>query len=237
MHAIDVAILLGIQTVVVPTHPGTTSAYGLLAAEFKNDYARTFPQQSSDYDLAGMARVFAELEREGTAWLDGEGVPPGDHVLAYYADLRYAHQGSELTIPYSGSHVNADGLRAMLGEFHQQHEQLYGFSLDQPVEIVTLRVTAAGQVGRVQLQTLPSADGSGDTITTADALIERRPVYFHETSGFVECPIYDRAILRPNSEIDGPAILEGMDSTVVINPGWRSRTDRYGNCIIRAEGN
>ena len=234
MHAIDVAILLGIRTVVVPAHPGTTSAYGLLAAEFKNDYARTFPQQSSDYDLDGMGRVFAELEREGIDWLDGEGVPQSDHVIALYADLRYAHQGSELTIPYSGSNVNADGLREMLGDFHEQHRQLYGFSLDQPVEIVTLRVTAAGQVGQVQLQTLPSSDGSSDAATTADALIQRRQVYFDEAAGFVDCPIYDRAILRPNSEIDGPAILEGMDSTVVINPGWRSRTDQYGNCIIRA---
>ena len=56
MHAIDVAKLLGIGTVVVPPHPGIASAYGLLVAEFKNDYARTFLQHPPDYDVEGMAR-------------------------------------------------------------------------------------------------------------------------------------------------------------------------------------
>ena len=242
MHAIDVATLLGIATVIVPAHPGITSAYGLLAAEFKNDYARTFPQQASDYDLAGMSAVFAELVREGSDWLAGEGIPAASRLLTLSADLRYAHQGSELTIPYTaaGTQIDTEGLRTMLQAFHDEHQQLYGFSLDQPVEIVTLRVTAAGQVGQVRLPTLPSAgEDTGDAPATEvlaePALLERRPVYFDEAAGFADCPIYDRSRLPPGAAIDGPAILEGMDATVVINPGWRSRTDQYGNCIIRTQ--
>ena len=236
MHAIDVAKLLGIETVVVPPHPGITSAYGLLAAEFKNDYARTFPQRSSDYDLDSMAAVFGELESEGREWLHGEGVSADSHSIARSADLRYAHQGSELTVPYQQKQVNAEGLREMLSEFHRQHEQLYGFSLEQPVEIVTLRVTAAGQVGQVKMQPRPDGGGDDNTSGLDDALLERRPVYFDETAGFVECPIYRRESLPPASELDGPAILEGMDSTVVINPGWRARIDEYGNCILIGSG-
>ena len=230
MHAIDVAKLLGIETVIVPSHPGITSAYGLLAAEFKNDYARTFPQQGGDYDLEGMAAVFAELEREGRGWLHGKGVSASSHSLARSADLRYAHQGSELTVNYPQGQVNAAGLQGMLQEFHQRHEQLYGFSLEQPVEIVTLRVTAAGQVGQAKMQ--------GTVRQTAQERVEAdfRPVYFDETAGFVECPIYRRESLPAATEIYGPAILEGMDSTVVINPGWEARIDGYGNCILRCEG-
>ena len=236
MHAIDVAKLLGIETVVVPPHPGITSAYGLLAAEFKNDYARTFPQRSSDYDLDSMAAVFGELESEGREWLHGEGVSADSHSIARSADLRYAHQGSELTVPYQQKQVNAEGLREMLSEFHRQHEQLYGFSLEQPVEIVTLRVTAAGQVGQVKMQPRPDDGGDDNTSGLNDALLERRPVYFDETAGFVECSIYRRESLPPASELEGPAILEGMDSTVVINPGWRARIDEYGNCILIGAG-
>ena len=235
MHAIDVARLLGIETVVVPPHPGITSAYGLLAAEFKNDYARTFSQPSGDYDLEGMAAVFDALESEGRDWLHGEGVAVASHNLSRSADLRYAHQGSELTIAYPQEQVNTEGLQEMLREFHRQHEQLYGFSLEQPVEIVTLRVTASGQVGQVKTQILTAVNGNATAASPDNALVERREVYFDERAGFVECPIYRRESLPPAAELSGPAILEGMDSTVVINPGWRARIDEYGNCILRSE--
>ena len=120
----------------------------------------------------------------------------------------------------------------MIEEFHRRHSQLYGFSLDQSVEIVTLRVTASGHLGDVAM---PLADrrNCGDP---AYAVVERRQVYFEETRDFVECPIYRRERLGPEASIAGPAILEGMDSTVVINPGWESRIDQYGNCIMRATG-
>ena len=231
MHAIEVANLLGVTTVVVPPHPGIASAYGLLVAEFKNDYARTSLQQPPDYDLQGMAEIFDGLEREGQQWLETEGVAGSGRVLAWSADLRYEHQGSELTIPYDGTQVDRSGLEAMIDEFHRRHAQLYGFSLDQSVEIVTLRVTASVHLGDVAMPTLPPGAGN-----PADAVVDRRRVYFDESRDFIECPIYRRERLSPEAHIAGPAILEGMDSTVVINPGWESRIDQYGNCIMRAAG-
>ena len=227
MHAIDVAKLLGIGTVVAPPHPGIASAYGLLVAEFKNDYARTFLQLPPDYEVEGMARVYAELERDGRDWLRDEGVPPDSHSLTRSADLRYAHQGSELTIQYEDSQVNREGLESMVQEFHRRHQQLYGFSLEQPVEIVTLRVTASGQVGQVRMPALSDGISNPD-----DAIIDRRQVYFEESRGFVNCPIYLRDRLGPGVGLEGPAVLEGMDATVVINPGWQANIDRYGNCIM-----
>ena len=229
MHAVDVADLLGATTVVVPPHPGIASAYGLLVAEFKNDYARTSLQEPPDYDLDGIAAVFADLEQEGDGWLAREDVPAGSRVLARSADLRYAHQGSELTIAYQNERVDRAGLDDLLAQFHRRHQQLYGFSLEQPVEIVTLRVTASAQVGSVAMPTLPEESSPPD-----DAIVETRPVFFEESGGFAPCPIYRRERLGTGAEIVGPAILEGMDSTVVINPGWKAHIDRYGNCILNA---
>ena len=231
MHAIEVANLLGVTMVVVPPHPGIASAYGLLVAEFKNDYARTSLQQPPDYDLQGMAEIFDGLEREGQRWLEIEGVANSARMLSWSADLRYEHQGSELTIPYDGTRIDRPGLEGMIEEFHRRHSQLYGFSLDQPVEIVTLRVTASGHLGDVAMPTLPPGGSK-----TADAVVDERRAYFEETRDFVACPIYRRERLSPGASIVGPAILEGMDSTVVINPGWESRIDQYGNCIMRATG-
>ena len=228
MHAIDVAALLGINHVVVPLNPGIASAFGLLAAEFKNDYARTFLQQAPGYDLDGIESVYSELEAEGRAWLNEEGVPQEVHAISRSADLRYAHQGSEVTVPLSGKQATGETMEALVQEFHAQHQQLYGFSLDQRVEIVTLRVTVSGDVGSVAL---PRRDGVSDS--PEKAILDRRQVYFDQGNGFVSCNIYSRDQLSPGASISGPAILEGMDSTVVINPGWTSLVDDYGNCIIR----
>ena len=230
MHAIDVAALLGINRVVVPLNPGIASAFGLLAAEFKNDYARTFLQQAPGYDLDGIELVYSELEDEGRAWLNEEGVPRRVHAMSRSADLRYAHQGSEVTVPLSGKQATGESMDALIQEFHAQHQQLYGFSLDQPVEIVTLRVTVSGDVGSVAL---PRWDGV--SYSAEKAILDRRQVYFDQGNGFVPCNIYGRDQLSLGASISGPAILEGMDSTVVINPGWTSLVDDCGNCIIRPD--
>ena len=230
MHAIDVAALLGSNRVVVPLNPGIASAFGLLAAEFKNDYARTFLQQAPGYDLDGIELVYSELEAEGRAWLNEEGVPRRVHAMSRSADLRYAHQGSEVTVPLSGKQATGESMDALIQEFHAQHQQLYGFSLDQPVEIVTLRVTVSGDVGSVAL---PRWDGV--SYSAEKAILDRRQVYFDQGNGFVPCNIYSRDQLSLGASISGPAILEGMDSTVVINPGWTSLVDDCGNCIIRPD--
>ena len=229
MHSVGVARLLDMPTVIAPPSPGVASAYGLLVADFKNDYARTSVQKPPNYDLASMEGIYRELESEAAQWLDSEAVPADRRELKRSADLRYAHQGFEVSVEFAGSTVEPDSMEAMLQTFHQEHDRLFGFSLDQPVEIVTLRVTAWGH-----LETPGSARLSKDLSSPAEALVGQREVYFEDAGGFVPCGIYDRAKLAPGSSIDGPAILENVDSTVVIDPGWRARIDDYGNCIMQA---
>ena len=228
MHAIDVANLLGINQVVAPLHPGIASAYGLLVAELKNDYARTSLQTPPDYDPNGMERIYSEMESEGRAWLAEEGVPTDAHVFSRWADVRYEHQGSEVTVDFGSKKVTKKTIDEVDEGFHALHEQLYGFSLDQPVEFVTLRMTASGEVGSVEMPKRPD-----NLVTPEKAIASQRPVFFDEAGGFVDCNIYDRDLLALGSSIDGPAILEGMDSTVLINPGWAGKIDEYGNCIMR----
>ncbi|MBI3969616.1 MAG: hydantoinase/oxoprolinase family protein, partial [Chloroflexi bacterium] len=156
LHGGQIADLLGMRTLLVPRNPGVLSTFGLLATELKNDYARTSLQQAPDYDYEEMSTIYAELERDATAWLDQEGVAPGDRGLRRLADLRYRHQGFEITVPWDdGGATTDDGGSAvdvrppssalgpedvarLLANFHARHEQLYTYRLeDAPVEIVT----------------------------------------------------------------------------------------------------
>ena len=227
MHSISVARLLDMATVIAPPSPGVASAYGLLVSDFKNDYARTAIQKAPNYDSRAMEQVYKGLEEEADQWLDSELVPADRREIRRSADLRYAHQGSEVTVEFAGSTVDAARLEATIQGFHGEHRRLFGFSLEQPVEIVTLRVTAFGHLDSVSMAPL-----SRDLGTPSEALMGRRPVYFDDSVGFVPCDIFDRARLGPGSIVDGPAILENVDSTVVIDPGWQARIDDYGNCTM-----
>jgi N-methylhydantoinase A len=223
LHGADLAALLGMGTVLVPRHPGVLSTFGLLGTEVRNDYARTSLQKPPDYDLDAVAGVYAELEGQARAWLAAEGVPASARRLTRLADLRYRHQGFELTAPWPERGLAVD---ALLARFHERHRQLYTYALpDAPVEIVTLRVAAAGRVRRFMLPPLPRR-------RVAARRPPRRRVHF-AGAGWTACACVDREQLSAGAVVMGPAIVEQPDTTTVVPPGYRARVDRVGNLIIQ----
>jgi N-methylhydantoinase A len=226
LHGADLAALLAMRTIVVPRHPGVLSTFGLLGTEVRNDYARTHLQKPPDYDLAAVGAVYAELEGHARAWLAAEGVSTGARRLTRLADLRYRHQGFELTVPWPEPGLSVD---ALIARFHARHRQLYTYALtDAPVEIVTLRVAAAGRVRRF---TVPSLDRRRPARTRPS----RRRVYFAGV-GWKVCPSIDRAQLGVGAVVTGPAIVEQLDATTVVPPGRRATVDRVGNLVIQLSG-
>jgi N-methylhydantoinase A len=226
LHGADLAALLGMRTIVVPRHPGVLSTFGLLGTEVRNDYARTSLQKPPDYDLGAVGTVYAELEAQAAAWLAAEGVPPAARRISRLADLRYRHQGFELTIPWPERDL---AVGPLLARFHERHRQLYTYALDEaPVEIVTLRVAAAGRVRRFRLPSLERRRA------TRGRPAGRR-VFFAGT-GWRPCPCLEREHLGAGAVVVGPAIVEQLDATTVVPPGQRATVDRAGNLVIRAGG-
>ena len=224
LHGADLAALLAMPTVVVPRHPGVLSTFGLLGTEVRNDYARTSLQKPPDYDLGVVAAVYADLEGQARAWLATEGVAPAGRRITRLADLRYRHQGFELTVPWLERDLAVD---LLVARFHERHRQLYTYALpDAPVEIVTLRVAAAGRVRRF---TLPSLDRRRAPRPRA----ARRRVYF-AGAGWRVTPCIEREQLGVGAVVAGPAIVEQLDTTTVVPPGQRATVDRVGNLVIRA---
>ncbi len=227
LHGGELAALLAMRTVVVPPSPGVLSTFGLLATDVRNDYARTRLLKPPDYDRTAVAAIYADLERQALAWLADEGVAPPARRLRRLADLRYQHQGFELTIAWDEPDLSVDRL---VRRFHERHRQLYTYALeDAPVEIVTLRVSAAGGVPRMTLPRLPRRRG-----VAARPRAGRRGVYFGGARRWVSCPTYDRTTLAVGAAIAGPAVVEQLDSTTVVLPGQRATVDPFGNLVIRA---
>jgi N-methylhydantoinase A len=227
LHAGRLAALLGIPTVIVPRQAGVLSTLGLLASDIKNDYVRTLMQRHSTFDLAEISAALQELETQAHLWLTSEGIAAAAQQVERFADLRYAHQGYEITVPVPAGPLTAAALEQTLAAFHQEHQRLYTYaSPDLPVELVNLRVSALGPAWPFTPASLTAGEA---TIAQPPAL---RSVYFPSMGGFVACPVYDYVSLGPGFAVTGPAILTQELTTIVVEPQHHARLDNYGNILM-----
>ena len=227
LHAGRLAELLEMPMVLIPRYSGVLSTLGLLHSDIKNDYVRTMMQRHNAFDLAALNLAFGDLVEQARAWLSAEGIAPAAQRLECFADLRYANQGYELTVPVPDGLCTATTLAQTLAAFHQEHQRLYTYNAPElPVELVNLRVSASGPARPLRLPPLPPANS---TSLPAPAI---RAVYFPTAGGFVECPVYDYAALPPGAHMTGPAIITQDLSTVVVQPQHQVHLDSYGNIIM-----
>ena len=224
VHANALARDAEMPAVLVPPSPGIFSATGLLTTDLKRDAARTVMRRLASLPVDEAESVFRELEAQGAAELEAEGVASGAIEFVRQIDLRYVGQSYELTIP-APSPFTREAAEPLLQRFHAEHDRTYGFAAEEePVECVSLRLTTVGRIAKPPVRSLPPGE--------APAPKEHREVYFSEAGGYVNCPIYDRYALPAEARLEGPAIVEEFDSTTVLHPGYAIRVDRQGNLII-----
>ncbi|ETW98597.1 MAG: hypothetical protein ETSY1_18145 [Candidatus Entotheonella factor] len=227
LHAGRLAELLGIPHVIVPCQAGVLSTQGLLSSDIKNDYVRTLMQHQDVLDLTALDRALTELEAQAQAWLATEGIAETDQQLMRAADLRYANQGYEITVPVPAGPVTPETLEQTMAAFHAEHQRLYTYaSPELPVEIVNLRVSARGPAWPFAPRPLATRDSA------AIEPSQMRSVYFPALGGFTDCPVYDYAALSPGTQLTGPAILTQDLTTIVIEPKHHARMDAYGNLVM-----
>jgi N-methylhydantoinase A len=228
LHAGRLARELEIPTILVPAIPGILCAYGLLVADLRTDFSRTMVLPAGLESLPAVNAVYHELESAAAVWFDRENLSDDERRTRRIADMRYVGQNYELPVPVPDGELTGEALREITTAFHQAHDQTYGYAAeDEPVQLVTLRLEAFGAVSPPELDDIPSGG------SLEDARTGTRRAYLPETGGWTDAPLYDRAKLTADLEIDGPAIVEQMDSTTLILPGQRATVDRHGNLIIR----
>ena len=221
LHANRLAAETEVARTVIPASPGTASSRGLVVTDLRREHAANVLRPTRDVDPDAIEEAFRALENRGRAELP-DGLESIESVREL--DMRYAGQSHELTIAVARRPYTADEMHVTLAAFHEQHRTAYGY--DAPaadVELVTVRATVVGRIFRPQLHRAP-VEGAIE-----DAVKQRRPVYFAESGGYVECEVYDRQLLPAGATASGPAIVEEMDSTTVIHPGFQFVVDDYGN--------
>jgi N-methylhydantoinase A len=225
LHAAALADELGIAEIVCPPIPGAFSALGLIATDLKRDYVRTLYTSTATADPAVVEEAFAELEREGAAMLERAGVAPAQCRFERSVDARYARQSYELKVPAPPRAVDAGALDEIAESFHERHRSTYGHdNRGEPVQIVSLRVAAIGV-----LPPLTICDRS--STSAGDAVKARRSIWFRET-GAVEATIYDRSRLPADWHGAGPIVIESLESTILVPPGWQAKMNEDGFVLL-----
>jgi N-methylhydantoinase A len=218
MQAAEVADSLEIPEVIVPPHPGITSAMGLLTSDLKYDQMRTVFMTEGAIDADRLDRDLAAAAAELRVQLRGDGVPDSEIDVTAGLDCRYVGQGYELHVGLPEERFTSEALE----EFHRLHEQEYGHAFRDPIEIVNLRVTAFVKRPRIERQ--PASRSEGEALLGEGESVFGRQA--HPTR------YYERSRLRTGDAIAGAAVVFQRDATTVVPPGWAARADASGNLVL-----
>ncbi|MBV8770640.1 MAG: hypothetical protein JO094_17300, partial [Hyphomicrobiales bacterium] len=201
-----------------PPAPGVLCAEGLLAADLKGEFSRTLAK-SGEIDEENVEIVYAELEAEAKSWFEEEGVATADRREVRVALLRYHGQGGELAVRWAGDGASTEA------EFSKAHSALYGFTLDAPIELVTLRIEASGRMPPPVREKLGRAGGARAVAT--------RQVRF--AGGPRDVEVFDRETFGAGDRFAGPALVTQLDATTLVPPGWRGEVHASGALLLRRE--
>ena len=225
VHGCRLAAALGVPRVILPAAAGVTAAIGLLAAEVRFDVARTFVRRLDALDPIQLEAMYAEMTAQAVDVVrDSAG--GGGVTIVRSVDARYVGQGYELTVPVPAGALDAAALSRIRKAFDGIYAARYGYAQpNEPVEVVTWKLSAIGGAPRIALPKTATGPVSG-------GLKGRRRAYFPEAGGWVDCPIYDRYKLVAGMQLAGPAIVEERESTSVLPPGVLATVDEYANLIV-----
>ena len=227
VHALGVARILQSPSVIFPLGAGVMSAVGFLVAPLSFDFVRTLPGVLDALDWGAIAGTVAEMEAEGRAIL-GRTIAADQIRFRRFADMRYRKQGYEIRVPIPDGLLDASRRDEIRRNFESAYRAIYGHTVrDAPVEAVSWRVVTQGPRPSLRLPT--SARGGRDARAARKGV---RRVYVSDARGYAEVPVYDRYALGAGATLEGPAVIEERESTVVVGAVARIRVDDAANVIV-----
>jgi N-methylhydantoinase A len=227
-HAARLASLMNVPKVVVPETPGAFCCWGFLVADVMHDYHRSYVIATEKADLKRVERLYREMEQDGLERVQRDGIPREKITFVRTMDLRYIGQAHEVTVPVPGGAISGRTMKETIQNFHRLHERYY--AIKAPEELTEITTLGLKAIGLVEKRRPPTHRAGGKD--ARGALKYQRKVYFEEAGRFLDCPTYDRYRLVSGNELTGPAIVEQIDSTVVLPPRLRAKVDGHHNLVI-----
>lgn len=229
-HIIALAREMGIDTIVLPKLASGLCAFGQTISDVKYNYMATAPVRlDNDAAYERIDALFKEIEHKGVKHLESDGFSRKTISVKRSLDMRYVGQVHECTVDIATFEINARTIGKVKEAFHKRHEELYTYSeRHNAVEVVNIESTLYGHIDKPRLPKLPKG------APLPKALKGHRKAIFDAKGKGTRTPVYDGALLGAGAAIKGPAIIEEVTTTIVIEPGWTARLDASGSYIITA---
>ncbi len=225
VHAYRVARTLGVPGFIAPLGAGATSAFGFLCAPLLFDFVRSLYGRLDELDWAQVNAALEEMEAEGRDLLHASGVT--DIRVRRLCEMRYMGQGHEVTVEVPDGQLGPGDADRLTELYRKEYRRLYNREgPDVPLEAMTWRLEVAAPRPEIRLE----GEQNG---ATSKAQKGTREIYLPEEDGFKEVPVYDRYRLEPGAALEGPAVIEERESTVILGPEGRAEIDAARNLISR----
>ena len=226
VHAYYVARKLGLLRLICPASAGVASALGLLIAPARVDRTGTVACRFSEMDWSALEAHYKDLEADAGLVIAETGFDLAEAEITRLADMRFAGQGFEVVLELPAGPYDEGSAPVLQDAFEAVYRETFARTPpDVEPEIINIRVSMKAEV--------PGVDIRSDIVEgSADAKTGSRPAYFPESGDFVDTPVYDRNFMRPGYALNGPAIVEESESTLILGPGAEARVDDQLNLIV-----
>jgi len=227
VHACMISLELEIPVMIIPKESSIFCAAGMLMSDLKHNFIRTYSTHLNNIDMKQFGSLFQEMEKEASELLKSEHIPEDSIQHTHSLDMRYVKQYHEVNIEITKEEVEKGDIESIALKFHPEHNRLYGYSLEEegtPIELINLRLSSIGKTVKPEFR-----QEKYDQEDPSKALKKRRQLYIPLKNVFEEVPVYDGHRLRYGNKIEGPALIEQVNTTTFITPEYNVICDRYGS--------
>jgi len=230
VHACMIGLELEIPVMIIPKESSIFCAAGMLISDLKHNFVRTYSTRLERLDKQTFKNLFYEMENDAKKLLRAEMIP-GDAIQHIYSvDLRYVKQYHEVNVEITREDIDKGNIEHIANLFHPEHNRLYGYSLEEeetPIELINLRLLSVGKTVKPRFSQ-EEFEGTDPSY----AFKKNRMVYLPLDKAFAEVPVYDGHKMNCGNRVEGPAIIEQVNTTTFVTPEYNVLCDRYGSYTV-----
>jgi N-methylhydantoinase A len=230
VHACMIGLELEIPVMIIPKESSIFCAAGMLISDLKHNFVRTYTSCLEDMDRQKFKTLFYDMEDEANKLLQSERIREDDIQHIYSLDLRYVKQYHEVNVIITRKDIDEGDVERIANQFHPEHNRLYGYSLEEqgtPIELINLRLLSVGKTVKPKFNK-EEFEGTDPS----HALKKKRDVYLPLEEAFAEVPVYDGHKMMCGNRVEGPAVIEQVNTTTFVTPEYNILCDRYGSYTV-----
>ena len=230
VHACMIGLELEIPVMIIPKESSIFCAAGMLISDLKHNFVRTYSTRLEEMDKNKFKILFCDMEVEANKLLKSERIPEDAIQHTYSLDLRYVKQYHEVNVEIARKDIEDGNIERIENKFHPEHNRLYGYSLEEqgtPIELINLRLLSVGKTVKPKF--------SQEEFVGTDpskAFKKKRDVYLPLEETFAEAPVYDGHKMMCGNRVEGPAVIEQVNTTTFVTPEYNVLCDQYGSYTV-----